>query len=513
MCWLPRGAANAAEEPADFGPLEEDAGEEIHTDSGNDSDGQPSSINENMISEVDKARAVAAAFRSGGQPAAAQQGVDAQMAELNMDQYDAEEGSEAPVQGIFGSGNPGMSYYKSNVEDPYITLDATAEHSESDAEDNELRETDFIILAARNEDDVSHLEVWVYEDADEDDGNLYVHHDILLPEFPLCLAWLDCPPSSSGRETGNLAAVGSMSPGIEIWNLNIADAVEPLASLGGLAASPAADASPKLPEDATKQKKAKRKSQKPELRKGSHKDAVLGLSWNQSFRNVLASASADKRVKIWDVATQTCERTLKHHTGKVQAVAWNPAEAAVLLSGGYDRKLALVDARSAELQVLSWTMAADLEALAWSPAAPTTFLASAEDGIVAAFDARAGAGSDALYRLAAHDQPTCALSFCPGVPGLLCTASTDGTVKLWDVASQQPSIVASAADLNVGAIFTAGFCGEASWLIAAGGSKGAVAVWDIATSPAVQAKYGRALAAARQGPQLPQPAAGGAVTS
>lgn len=92
-------------------------------------------------------------------------------------------------------------------------------------------------------------------------------------------------------------------------------------------------------------------------------------------------------------------------------------------------------------------------------------------------------------------------------------ASCAGQVKLWDVASQQPSIVASAADLNVGAIFTAGFCGEASWLIAAGGSKGAVAVWDIATSPAVQAKYGRALAAARQGPQLPQPAAGGAVTS
>ena len=87
------------------------------------------------------------------------------------------------------------------------------------------------------------------------------------------------------------------------------------------------------------------------------------------------------------------------------------------------------DVRAAQQQVLSWSMAADLEALAWAPMAPTTFLASSEDGLVAAFDARSGSGSAPLYRLSAHDQPTCALSFCPGVPGLLCTASTDGLVR------------------------------------------------------------------------------------
>ena len=82
--------------------------------------------------------------------------------------------------------------------------------------------------------------------------------------------------------------------------------------------------------------------QKPLLREGSHTDAVLGLAWNAAFRNVLASGSADKQVKVWDVASLQCTATLSHHTGKVQAVAWNPAEAPVLLSGGFDHQLHLV---------------------------------------------------------------------------------------------------------------------------------------------------------------------------
>jgi periodic tryptophan protein 1 len=36
-------------------------------------------------------------------------------------------------------------------------------------------------------------QVWILEDANTRDMNLYIHHDIIIPEFPLCTAWLDCP--------------------------------------------------------------------------------------------------------------------------------------------------------------------------------------------------------------------------------------------------------------------------------------------------------------------------------
>ncbi len=45
------------------------------------------------------------------------------------------------------------------------------------------------------------------------------------------------------------------------------------------------------------------------------------------------------------------------------------------------------------------------------------------------YDARAGAGSEPLFRLAAHDTATCALSFNPAAPNLLATASTDNMVR------------------------------------------------------------------------------------
>ena len=61
-------------------------------------------------------------------------------------------------------------------------------------------------------------QMWVYEDADEDGApNLYVHHDIILPAFPLSLAWMDCHLSDSSQ-TANLAAVRAR---IEILHLVI----------------------------------------------------------------------------------------------------------------------------------------------------------------------------------------------------------------------------------------------------------------------------------------------------
>ena len=51
----------------------------------------------------------------------------------------------------------GLSYYRSNNQDPNITQHGGEDDSE--AEDFVVKADDFVILAARNEDEVSHIEV------------------------------------------------------------------------------------------------------------------------------------------------------------------------------------------------------------------------------------------------------------------------------------------------------------------------------------------------------------------
>ena len=114
---------------------------------------------------------------------------------------------------------------------------------------------------------MSYLEVWVYQEAEStgDVPNIYVHHDLLLPAFPLSLAWVGYE-GLAGAPGRNFAAVGTSDPGIEIWDLDVSDAVEPLVTLGGLprGAGPALDmmgmdeAAP--PEGKKKNKKQKKKA-------------------------------------------------------------------------------------------------------------------------------------------------------------------------------------------------------------------------------------------------------------
>jgi periodic tryptophan protein 1 len=253
-------------------------------------------------------------------------------------------------------------------------------------------------------------------------------------------------------------AVGTFDPAIEIWNLDVMDPLEPTAVLGG-----AVDPSSR------RKKKA--------LRPGSHEAAVLGMSWNQTYRPALASASADSTVKIWDVTTQTCSHTFTHHTDKAQAVQWHPKHAWLLASGSFDKTIALLDCRSAVVCAV-YQLPSDVEAMVWNPFDEHVLYTAVENGEVVAIDVRNTAY--ALFSFQAHDATVSSLAFSHRVPGLMATASVDKTVRMWDTASagasQQPRMVAYKT-MNVGKLFALQFSTDDPFMLATAGDQGMLAVW------------------------------------
>ncbi|GJN22560.1 hypothetical protein PR202_gb10138 [Eleusine coracana subsp. coracana] len=264
------------------------------------------------------------------------------------------------------------------------------------------------------------IEVNIIEELEDGEQNMFVHHDVPLPDFPLCTAWMDF--NLKGEDRGNFIAVGTMGPAIEIWDLDMVDELQPHMVLGGLS---------------KKKKKAKGKKGK-KYKKGSHKSSVLGLAWNKEVRNVLASASADTTVKIWDLAVGKCAVTLEHHDDKamtntyflclVQAVCWSHQSPEVLVSGSFDKTVAMSDMKDGGQSYHKWSVDADVESLAWDPHNDHMFVVSLENGMVQAFDKRTASTnspSRSTCTLHAHEKAVSTISFCPSAPNLLATGSTD----------------------------------------------------------------------------------------
>uniref|UniRef100_A0A0D3BKD9 Uncharacterized protein n=1 Tax=Brassica oleracea var. oleracea TaxID=109376 RepID=A0A0D3BKD9_BRAOL len=366
--------------------------------------------------------------------------------------------SITPV-GRGGSGRySGDLYYPSNELDPYPNDAADDDDDEDDIDDTTIKPTDSVIICARNEDEVSHLEVYVYEESSDGSPNMYVHHRIIIPEFPLCTAWMDCP--LKGGEKGNFVSIGSKeTPTIEIWDLDV------------------------------------------KYKEGSHTDSVLGLAWNKEFRNILASGSADNKVKVWDMATGTCKITMEHHT-KEFCMAHRFKRLLgiimlqVLLSGSFDQTVVLKDGRQPSHSGFKWSVMSDVESLAWDPHCEHSFVVSLEDGTVKGFDIRAAhSGSDSdlkpSFTIQAHDQDkgVSSISYNISAPNLLATGSMDKTVKLWELSNNEPSCIASHKP-KAGAVFSISFSADNPFLLAIGGSKGELHVWDTLLDANVSRKYG-----------------------
>lgn len=468
--------------------------------------------------------------KTGGQAAADDIKMDEDdLAKYNLDTYDEEE-SKGSAMGAF-SNIKGLSFYRSNEEDPYITLKDDAEDEDDDREALEVLPSDNMLISAKTEDEVSLLEAHVYAivNGDAPEGSsLYVHHDLLLPSFPLCLESVEHTPASAsssstrpaGTKGGNFLAVSTMEPEVEIWNMDVIDGLVPDVVLGDR------QATKDWEKEAKKKGTGKKKRKIPAVRPRSaeyHVDSVLSVSWNQFVPNLLATSSADGTIKLWDLNAQPAThgglnamRSFEVHDDKVQSVAWNtsgvtgPTAAkggeqhrSVLASGGYDGKVNIFDVRLPSA-VTSISVSGEIEKLRWNPWRQGNLLVSLDSGLVMSYDIDAAqlgkSQAKLLWTLSAHEDACTSIDVSPQLPGCIITAGLDRQTKLWNLEESsteggKPKAITlvTSRDLGAGKVFAASFSPDDALTIAAAGSSGSVKVWDALNAKGVAEVFGQRL--------------------
>ena len=453
--WIPKGVADPNPKRYELSKAEKELlDQDVHEDADVDEDANIESEEEGMDEGEEKDSAADSNGRSAAEIIASQHVDPSSLpAELRMDDYSDDEDDDAKAKdignllianeagtglGIDENGNVEDEHDSdSDEEDSFDDVPDTREFMESDVkgleamsfggytgqaefdieddedsdvDDTNLRPNDALVVVAKTQEDFAALEVTVYE---ETTGNLFVHHDIPLPAYPLCLAH---GTINSEGGAGNYVAVGTFEPGIEIWNADVLNALEPVVILGGEDTSAA---------DAQWAKSLGGKSRgRPNMNKrnglkvGSHTDAVMSLAWNTVHRQVIASGSADKTVKIWDItkaedANGGVAATFTHHTDKVQSTAWHPSEGTILATGSYDRTVAIVDARSLD-SCKKVKIPADCESIAWDPHQPHLLTAASEDGSVLCWDVRKFESGKPYWSFVAHEFGGCSdISYNP----------------------------------------------------------------------------------------------------
>lgn len=338
----------------------------------------------------------------------------------NLDKYDDDDDDDEE--------NEGAGFQEDYVtEDTYLVAQPNQE--EEDNDDDDIRNSDFLLIVGKYGEEVPTLEVHLFDDTQE---TLFVHHELLLPSFPLSIRWLDFEPSSG--KNGSFAAVSSMRPEIEIWNLNIEDPICPAAILQ------------------------------------FHSDSVPGLSWNLNQRSALLSASIDHMAAIWSL--QTLETAATFDVGsECKAAEWCPTNAtlfSIASSGGVYTYDARTGPAFAALEGTS------IECLVWSGDG-NQYITSLTSGEVAAVDIRNP--TELLFGFQAHDGPANSVACCMAAP-VIATVGDDQLCKIWRADGPQP-VQIDEDDLKVGQMFTCMFCPDKPTLLAVGGSENGAALWDI----------------------------------
>ncbi|MFH2008723.1 MAG: protein kinase [bacterium] len=162
-----------------------------------------------------------------------------------------------------------------------------------------------------------------------------------------------------------------------------------------------------------------------------HQERVWAVTFSPDGRQV-ASGALDGTVRVWDVRRRRWIRTLAAHRGGVLCVAFSP-DGRVLASGGWDKTVKLWDARQGTLLRTLTGHREPVRACTFTPDG-LHVVSGSDDTTIRIWDAATGAG---IHLLQGHRGMVAGVSVSPD-GRFLASSSYDHSVRLWKMADGTP---------------------------------------------------------------------------
>lgn len=160
-----------------------------------------------------------------------------------------------------------------------------------------------------------------------------------------------------------------------------------------------------------------------------HKQPVWVTKFSPSDPTSVFSASDDRTVRLWDLPSESSQRTFVGHTDYVRSGGYMPgslASAGLVVSGSYDSTVRLWDPRVENKSAMTFKMGAPIEDVLPMPTG-TTVLAAA-DNKIAVLDIVAG---KPLHMIQNHQKTVTSLALASDGERLL-SGALDGHMKVFE---------------------------------------------------------------------------------